>query len=97
MPQQRVLRRVITITMVLTGLFTLISGFWNFFPPYDSEFSAGHAVGASVFGVLGVAHAWLNRRPILRYFRGLGWWWVVVGLGFAALVPLLLVPVLRMS
>jgi multisubunit Na+/H+ antiporter MnhB subunit len=95
--QRRAARRAITISVVLTGLFTVFSGFWNFFPPYDSEFSPGHAVGASVFGVLALAHAWLNRRPIRQYFRGLGWWWAVVGLGFAALIPLLLVPVLRMT
>jgi hypothetical protein len=93
--KQRAFRRVVTICVVLTGLFTVISGFWNFFPPFDSEFSPGHAVGASVFAGLALVHAWLNRRPIVRYFHGLGWWWIAVGLGLAALIPLLLMPVFR--
>lgn len=94
--KQGVLRRAISIAMVLVGLFTVISGLWNFFPPFNSRFSPGHAVGACIFSILGVVHLWLNRRQLLRHFRGLGWWWCLVGLGLAGLGPLLLVPFLRM-
>jgi hypothetical protein len=89
-------RRAVSIALVLFGLFTAISGLWNFFPPLNAEFSPGHAVGACIFGILCIVHIWLNWKPLIRYLRGLGWWWILVGLGLAGLIPLLIVPVLRM-
>jgi len=90
------LKRIVGIFLVLFGLFTAITGLWNFFPPFNAEFSPGHAVGACIFGILCVVHIWLNWKPLIRYFRGLGWWWFLVALGFIALIPLLIVPLLRM-
>ena len=90
------MRRVLGILLVLSGLFTVISGIWNFFPPFSESFSPGHAFVACLFGVLCILHVWLNWKPILRYFRNLKWWWLPVGVGFAALAVLVIMPLIRM-
>ena len=89
------MRRVTGILLVIVGLFTAITGIWNFFPPFSSSFSPGHAVGACVFGVLAVIHVYLNWKAILRYFRGLGWWWLPVAASLIAIVVIVIVPIIR--
>jgi peptidoglycan/LPS O-acetylase OafA/YrhL len=91
-------RRVVSITMVFFGIAMLITGIWNIFPPLDAEFFPPHAISSFVFGVLAVLHIWLNWKPTIRYFRGLGWWWVLVGLGVLMVVWMgILAPVLNMN
>ena len=54
--KQLISRRVISIALVLFGLFTAVTGLWSFFPPFNAEFSPGHAVGACIFGILCGVH-----------------------------------------
>ena len=89
------MRRVIAILLVIAGLFTAMTGIWNFFPPYSLSFSPAHAVGSCIFGVLCIIHVWLNWKSILRYFRGLGWSWLPVALAFIAIVALAIIPIIR--
>ena len=89
------MRRTIVVLLVTTGLFTTMTGIWNFFPPFNASFSPVHAIGSFVFGVLCIVHAWLNWKSILRYFRGLGWWWLPVALAFIAIVVLAIIPIIE--
>jgi hypothetical protein len=89
------MRRTVSIILVLTGLFTVITGIWNFFPPFSKSFSPGHAVVACVFGVICVVHAWLNWKAIRKYLQGLGWKWLLVGSGLIASVMVGIIPLLR--
>jgi len=89
------MRRVVSVILVVAGLFTAVTGIWNFFPPLSLSFSPGHAIGACIFGVLCIIHVWLNWKPILRYFRGLGWWWLLVALGLIASVMVAIMPLIR--
>jgi hypothetical protein len=80
------MRRVITIIMVTLGLTTVITGIWDFFPPFNGTFYVPHTITACIFGILVAVHLWLNRKPVLRYFKGLGRWWILVGLGGALVI-----------
>ena len=80
------MRRVIGIAMVIFGLTTALTGIWNFFPPFNTVFYPPHAINSCVFGLLAAIHIWLNRKPVLRYFKGLRKGWILVGLGFAAII-----------
>lgn len=75
------MRRGISIAMVIFGIAMVITGIWNIFPPFDTELTPPHIISSFIFGVLIILHVWLNWKPIVRYFKGLGWWWVLVGLG----------------
>ena len=80
------MRRVISIAMVVFGSITLLTAVWEFLPPFKSRFYYPHATSACIFGILVLIHVWLNRKPILRHFRKLGWWWIPVGLGAISIV-----------
>ena len=54
------MRRAISVALVVFGLFSAVTGVWNFFLPFSASFSPGHAIGASIFGVLCVVHVWLK-------------------------------------
>jgi len=90
------MRRAVSVSLVISGLFIGVTGIWNFFPPFNSEFSIGHAVGGCIFGVLSVIHVWLNWKPILKYFKNLGWWWIPVALGLIAIIMIVIIPLIRM-
>ena len=91
------MRRGISIAMALFGLSIVITGIWNFFPPFNQVFFTPHVINSSIFGVLAALHVWLNRKPIIRHFRELGWRWVLVGILIAAvtwnsiILPILMV------
>jgi hypothetical protein len=89
------MRRIVSIILFLTGLFTIITGIWNFFPPFDKSFSPGHAIGACIFGILCVVHVWLNWKSITKYFKGLGWKWLLVAPGLFAIIIVGIIPLLR--
>ena len=92
------MRRVISIAMVLFGFNVLVSGIWNIFPTFDTMFFPAHAVNSFAFGILAIIHVWLNWKPIIRYFKGLGRWWVLVGLGFLGVIwSVVIVPVLYVA
>lgn len=90
------MRRVISLSLFVTGLFSAVTGAWNYFPPFSESFSPGHAIGASLFGVLCIIHVWLNWKPILRYLKDLRWWWIFIGLGITATVLVIVIPLVRM-
>jgi hypothetical protein len=90
------MRRLVSIILVLTGLFTIITGIWNFFPPFNKSFSPGHAVSACIFGSLCVIHFWLNWKSICKYLKGLGWKWLWVVSGLLAIIIVGIIPLLRM-
>ena len=90
------MRRTVSIILVLAGLFTAVTGIWNFFPPFNESFSPGHAIGGSLVGALCVVHLWFNRKPVAKYMKGLGWWWVLIALGLTATVMVIVIPIVRM-
>jgi len=40
------MRRAVSVALVVSGLFSAVTGIWNFFPPFSESFSPGHAIGA---------------------------------------------------
>ena len=89
------MRRGISIVMFIFGLNTVLTGIWNFFPPFDTILYIPHVVNSCVFGALAITHACLNRKSMAKHFERLGRWWVLVGLGFAAVIWLgIIMPIL---
>jgi hypothetical protein len=88
-------KRVVSISLVLSGLFTASTGIWNFFPPFNESFSPGHAIGSSIFLAICAIHIWLNWKILVRYFEGLGWWWIVVLSGLLSVILIITIPILR--
>ena len=84
------MRRTISILLVIQGLSLLFTGIRNIplpcFKTFAEMFDPFHAISAGIFTVLLIIHVWLNRKPLLRYFRNLGWWWILVGLGFLSII-----------
>ena len=80
------MRRGISISMAIFGLAMIITGVWNFFAPFNAMFFPAHVFNSCIFGLLVVVHIWINWKPLVRYFKGLGRWWILVGLGFAIVV-----------
>jgi len=91
--KKSLLKCMTSISLALTGLFTLSTGIWNFFPPFIDSFSPGHAIDACIFCALGLFHVWLNWKPMLKYFKGLGWWWFLIGLSVISIVMVTGIPV----
>jgi len=89
------MKRVIGITMVFFGLALAITGIWNLFPPFNTMLFLPHVINSCIFGILAVIHIWLNWKAIIRYFKGLGRLWILVGLGVAAVIWLgIILPIL---
>jgi len=82
------MRRAISIAMVIFGLAMVITGIWNLFPPFNTMLFPAHIIPAFIFGLLAATHLWLNWKLIVRYFKRLGWWWILVGLGFILVIYL---------
>jgi hypothetical protein len=74
----------------------MITGIWNFFPPFNKSFSPGHAVGACIFGSLCIIHMGLNGKSIWKYLKGLGWKWLFVACAFVAIAMVGIIPFLHM-
>ena len=86
------LKRFVSIALVIFALFTAVTGIWNFFPPFRDSFSPGHAFGACILCVIWIIHIWLNWKSLKHYFRGLGWWWILVLLCFILIISMILIP-----
>ncbi len=86
------MRRGIGIAMVIFGLLTVIAGVWKLFPPCNETTYPPHSIASFIFATLSFIHVWLNRKPILRYFKGLGWKWIPVGLGFVLIIYYAVMP-----
>ena len=84
------MRRPVTILLVLFAINEILAGLRHMPIPclavLTTDFDWAHAVTASLFSVLFIIHAWFNRRTIVRYFRDLHYWWILVGLGIALLL-----------
>ncbi len=84
------MRRTVSILLVLFGLGLILTGVRNIpipcFAYFARVFDIGHAINSAIFVILVSIHVWLNRKPLLRYFSKLGWWWLLVGLGFAGII-----------
>ena len=80
------MRRWMVIAMVILGLNMVITGIWNLFPPFNTMLFLPHVITSCIFGILAVIHICLNRKPLLGYFKRLRRGWILVGLGFAAVI-----------
>jgi hypothetical protein len=81
--------------MVISGLSMVITGILKLFSPFSDMTFPAHIINSFIFAVLAITHVWLNRKPLLRYFKGLRWWWVLVGLGFVLVIwSVVIVPTL---
>jgi hypothetical protein len=48
---------------------------------------AGHHIAAaSLFVIAACFHCWCNRKPVIKYFNRLGWWWAIIAVCFFAVV-----------
>jgi hypothetical protein len=93
--KKNALKRIVSIALVLSGLYTAATGIWNFFPPFSESFSPGHAVGACILCVICIIHIWLNWKSLIHYFKGLGWWWFPIVLSLIAIISIIIIPFLR--
>lgn len=93
--KKNAIKRIVSIALVLSGLYTATTGIWNFFQPFIESFSPGHAVGACIFCAICIVHIWLNWNPLVRYFKGLGWWWCPVVLSLVGIISVIIIPLLR--
>jgi len=78
------MRRVTAIAMVAFGLGSVLSGGWQLFFLLSGEnfIFPPHIATSALFLIFAAIHMWLNRRPFFRYFKGLRWWWILVGVLF---------------
>ena len=42
--ERSLMRIAVSVSLVVTGLFSVANGMWNFFPPFSESFSPEHAV-----------------------------------------------------
>jgi hypothetical protein len=89
-------RKATSLALVVSGSFTMVTGLWNFLPPFSETFSPGHAVGACVFSALCLVHVWLNWTAIRRYLTRSAWGWALIALGLVASAMIVVIPLARM-
>lgn len=95
--ERRAGRRAISVSLLLIGVFAMVSGFWALFLPRGSLALPAHVAAGSVFGLLSLTHVRYNRNAIRLYLRDLGWSPAVLKLLIALAIALvLLAPVLRL-
>ena len=75
------MRRIVSIAMVIFGISMIITGIMKLFSPFDDMTFPPHIINSIAFGVFSIIHVWLNWKPVVRYFKGLGWYWVLVAAG----------------
>ena len=80
------MRRGVSVAMVIFGVWIVVTGIWQVFPPFNTGVEPVHLIPAFCFAVLMIIHVWLNWKPLLRYFKGLGWRWVLIGLGILGIL-----------
>jgi hypothetical protein len=87
------------VSLLLIGLFALVSGAWSLALPRGSFAIPVHVAAGSLFGLLSLIHVRYNRSAIRLYLRDLGWSPVALRLliAAAAISLVLLVPVLRLA
>ena len=92
------MRRAVSIALILDTLYLIGTGINQIFPPFNKQVDPNHITPVAIFLVLLSIHLWLNRKPIVKYFRGLRWKWAYVGFGvFVILWGVVGVPLLMLN
>ena len=95
--ERRAGRRAVSVSLLLIGVFAMVSGIWGLILPRGSFALPVHVAAGSLFGLLSLVHVRYNRNAIRLYLRDLGWSPALLKLLTAAAIALvLLVPVLRL-
>lgn len=95
--ERRAGRRAISVSLLLIGVFAMVSGIWSLLLPRGSFALPVHVAAGCLFGLLSLVHVRYNRNAVRLYLRDLGWPPVALKLLIAAAISLvLLVPVLRL-
>lgn len=85
------------MSLLLIGVFAMVSGFWGLVLPRGSFALPVHVAAGSLLGLLSLVHVRYNRNAIRLHFRDLGWSPAVLRLLVVAAVALVvLAPVLRL-
>ena len=79
------MRKGITIAMTLLCIWMISTGLTALASP-RIDAPAHHVVAAVLFLIALAIHVWLNRKPLLHYFKNLRWQWVLIGLGIVLIV-----------
>ena len=74
------MRRGISIALILNVIWLILTGIWQLFPPFNKQVDPHHIIPVVLFIILLTIHLWLNRKPIFKYFKGLGWKWVLIAI-----------------
>ena len=91
-------RRAISVSLLLIGVFAMVSGIWGLLLPRGSFALPVHLAAGFLFGLLSLVHVRYNRNAIRLYLRDLGWSPALLKVLMAAAIALvLLVPVLRLA
>jgi membrane protease YdiL (CAAX protease family) len=91
------MRRGISIALILDVIWLIGTGVLQLLSPFNEEVDPNHIIPVVIFIILLSIHLWLNRKPICKYFTGLGWKWVYIALGIILVlwgvvgVPLMMV------
>ena len=80
------MRRAVSIGMFFIGLVMVVTGVWNLFPPFDTLRFPPHIINSFAFGFLAIVHVSLNWKSLVRHFKGLGSWWILVAILVLTLV-----------
>jgi hypothetical protein len=54
-----------TVLMIFSGIFEALPG--------HTGLAGHHIAAASLFFIAACFHGWYNRKPVTKYFSGLGW------------------------
>ncbi len=65
----RVLRAVVSFSLLIGGLYLFITGLWA--DALDLNRSVYHRYGGLIVTIIAAFHVWLNRKALLSYLRGL--------------------------
>ncbi len=95
--ERRAGRRAISVSLLLIGVFAMVSGIWSLLLPRGSFALPVHVAVGCLFGLLSLIHVRYNRNAVRLYLRDLGWSPAVLRFLIAAAIYLvLLAPVMRL-
>jgi len=80
------MRRGISIALILNVIWLIATGVLQLFPPFSNQIDPNHISPVVLFVILLSIHLWLNRKPIFKYFKGLGWKWAFIALGIISIL-----------
>jgi hypothetical protein len=91
--ERRAGRRSVSVTLLLIGVFALVSGTWSLLLGRGSLVIPIHAAAGCLFGLLSGVHVRYNRNTLRTYLRDVGWSPAVLRLTFASAISLALLPI----